>query len=462
MSPRLCGSRLPFPIGFKPQSKFNSTVSYPFQQIPARGQSGDIIRESQLSTVHPPTPTKMTRRIAVLLFTFAFAWSGVAALYSQVPAPLVGCQILPTKINRGEQATFRIFADQLPPLTAYSLTLSFDPLRALGFEDQDGLRDGFNLMPGPAFFAESITHNLVNKDTGVITLAASQSISSSLTGAFDTLATISIQAESDTDTIVTFRFTQSTLNDHNGVLLSRNVAYAEQNCEIKIGDSGSPLPQPTATINTLSPLISPTPTPFGHTSVAPTPTSTPTATLTFTPGPTSPLPSPTNTDTPTFTPTPLVTETPTDTPIPTETPTETPTATQVVITTPDNQASDTQPPTEIPTETPVPTETPTETPTIAELPTETPTDTPEPTLTPTATPIPEPPAATPTPIRQPTPTAIAQTERKIDATIQIALQSEAPPAPRRPQPYRLLAVIALFGAFTLALAFWQLGRREDR
>ena len=148
----------------------------------------------------------MTRRIPVLFFIFAFALSGIAALYSQVPAPRVGCQIKPTKINRGESATFTIFADQLPPLTAYSLTLSFDPLRALGFQDQDGIRDGFNLKPGPAFFPESITDNLVNKETGVITLAASQSISSSLTGSFDTLATIGIQAESDTDTIVSFRF----------------------------------------------------------------------------------------------------------------------------------------------------------------------------------------------------------------------------------------------------------------
>ena len=400
----------------------------------------------------------MTRRIAVLIFTFAFAWSGLAALYSQVPAPRVGCQITPNKITRGTGATFKIFADQLPPLTAYSLTLSFTPLRTLGFTDQnDDALDGFSLKPGPAFFPESITNNLVDKETGVITLAASQSISSSLTGALETLGTIEIVAESDTDTIVIFNFTQTSLTDHNGILLGTN-AYAVENCFVEIGDSGSPTPIPTATLNTLSPLISPTPTPVGFISLDPTPTSTPTETPTPSPGPTSPLPTPTDTETPIFTPTPVFTETPTDTPTPTETPTETPTATDIVITTPDNQAGDAQ----APTETPLPVETPTETPTIAELPTETPTDTPEPAPSPTATPLPEPPTATPAPVRLATPTAIAQTERQIDTTIQVARQSEAPPATRRPQPYRLLAVVALFGAFTLALAFWQLGRREDR
>lgn len=406
----------------------------------------------------------MTHRIAVLIFTFAFAWSGLAALYSQPPAPRVGCQITPNKIIRGTGATFKIFADQLPPLTAYSLTLSFAPLRTLGFTDQnDDVLDGFSLKPGPAFSPESITNNLVDKETGVITLAASQSISSTLTGAFDTLGTIEIVAESDTDTIVTFLFTQTSLTDHNGVLLGTN-AYAVENCFVEIGDSGSPTPIPTATLNTLLPLISPTLTPVGFISLDPTPTPTPTETPTPTPGPTSPLPTPTDTETPIFTPTPVFTETPTDTPTPTETPTETPTATDIVFSTPVNQAAEAQPPTETPlpveTETPIPVELPTDTPTITDTPTEVPTDTPEPE--PTPTPLPEPPTATPTPVRLATPTTIAQTDRQIDTTIQVARQSEAPPAIRRPQPYRLLAVVALFGAFTLALAFWQLGRREDR
>ena len=404
----------------------------------------------------------------MLIFTFVFVWSSLAALYSQTPAPRVGCKIEPTKINRGGIATFTIFADQLPPLTAYSLTLSFEPLRTLGFEDQDIVKEGFNLLPGPGFPAESITSNLVNKETGVITLAASQSISSSLTGSFDILATTRIQAESDTDTIVSFRFTQTTLNDHRGVLLSRNVAYAEQNCFVEIGDSGSPTPIPTATVNTLSPLVSPTLTPIGFVSIPPTPTPTPTVTSTATPGPTSPLPTPPNTSTPTFTPTPIPTGTPTETPTATETPTEIPTPTQIVFSTPVDQAAQAQLPTETPlpveTVTPPPAELPTDTPTLTDTPTatptETPTDTPEPE--PTATPLPQPPTATPTPTRLATPTAVAQTERQIDATVQVAFQSEAPSTVRRPQPYRLLAAVALFGAFTLALAFWQLGRRRDR
>ena len=409
----------------------------------------------------------MTRRIALLIFTFAFAWSGLAALYSQTPAPRIGCQIKPAKITTGEQATLTLFADQLPPLTAYSLTLSFDYPRALDFADQDLAAEGDNLTPGPAFPLESITRNIITTqaDSGTLELAASQAISAPLTGAFDTLATISGFGVSDT--IVSFRFVQTTLNDQTGAVLGTN-AYAVENCFVEIGNSGSPTPIPTATVNTLSPLISPTPTPIGFTSVPPTPTSTPTETPTFTPGPTSPLPTPEDTSTPTFTPTPVFTDTPTDTPTPTETPTETPTPTEIVFSTPVNPAAQDQPPTETPTpvetDTPTPVEEPSETPTITETPTETPTDTPEaqPTPTPTPAPLPEPPTATPTPIRLATPTPVPQTDRQIDATIQVTFQSEAPSALRRPQPYRLLALVALFSAFTLALAFWQLGHREDR
>ncbi len=467
MSPHQCEFGLPHAIRRKRLSKLNSTLSTPFQQIPARDQSGDIIQASpypqSVSTVCSTCYTKMTRRIAVLIFTFAFAWSGLAALYSQVPAPRVGCRIEPAKITTGEQATFTIFADQLPPLTAYSLTLSFDNPRALDFEDQDLSTEVDNFAPGPLFPVESITRNIIriDADRGTMELAASQTTAAPLTGASDTLATI--RGFGVADTIVSFRFVQTTLNDQTGAVLSTN-AYAVENCFVEIGNSGSPTPIPTATINTLSPLISPTPTPIGYTSVPPTPTFTPTETLTFTPAPTSPLPTPENTATPTYTWTPVPTDTPTDTPTVTETPTETPTPTEIVFSTPVNQAGEAQLPTETPlpveTETPVPVELPTDTPTSTDTPTEVPTDTPE--AEPTPTPLPEPPTATPTPIRLATPTAIAQTDRQIDTTIQVARQSEAPSAIRRPQPYRLLAVVSLFGAFTLALAFWQLSRRENQ
>lgn len=409
----------------------------------------------------------MTRRISVLIFTFAFAWSGLAALYSQVPAPRIGCQITPTQINRGEIATLTIFADQLPPLTAYSLTLGFDYPRALDFEDQDLAAEGKNLTPGPAFPIESITRNIINinADSGTIELAASQTISAPLTGAFDTLATI--RGFGVDDTTVSFRFIQTTLKDQNGVLLLRNIAYAEQNCEVRIGDSNSPLPQPTSTIDTLLPLISPTPFPPGYTSVPPTITPTPTETSTFTPGPTSPLPTPENTSTPTFTPTPVFTDTPTDTPTITETPTETPTPTQIVISTPDSQAGDA----ESPIETPLPEPTNTETPTVAlpDLPAESatstppPTDTPMPTETPTDihTATPEPSTATPRPIVRPTRIPIEQANRTLGESVEVISQAEAPNRDAQLQPYRLFAVVTLFGGLTLLLAFWQLRRKGD-
>jgi len=212
----------------------------------------------------------MTRRIAVLIFTFAFAWSGLAALYGQVPAPRIGCRIEQPKITTGEQATLTIFADQLPPLTAYNLTITFNDPFALNIQDQDVEREGTNLLPSQAFDAESITQNLVDQPGGKIQLAASQTTASSLSGHFDTLATTTIAGVSDT--IVAFHITQATLNDQNGALMQPS-AYALQDCFVEIGDSGSPTPIPTATVNTLSPLISPTPTPVGHTSVPPTPES---------------------------------------------------------------------------------------------------------------------------------------------------------------------------------------------
>ena len=451
---------------FCQKSKFDFTVSNPIRQIPARGQSSDIIRESHCPPcAHPPTP-KMTRRIALLLFTFAFAWSSLAALYSQTPAPRVGCRIEPVKISTGEQATFTLFADQLPPLTAYSLTLSFNNPRALGFQDQDLTLEGSNLKPGPAFPAGSITRNNINIETdkGTIELAASQPVSSSLTGRFDTLATIGISGV--TETIVSFRFIQTSLHNQNGLLLGTN-AYAVEECFVEIGNSGSPTPPPTATLNTLSPLVSPTPFPPGHTSVAPTPTSTATPTPTFTPGPTSPLPTPENTATPTFTPSPVFTPTSTDTPLPTETPTETPTPTQIVFSTPVNQPGEIQAPIEtpilVPTDTETPTPAPPELPTETETPVPLPTDTPVSADTPTDVPLStqEPPTATSTPIVRPTPTPIAQANRALDETTEVISQAEPPNRESQPQPYRLFAVVALFGGLTLLLAFWQLRRRGD-
>jgi len=224
----------------------------------------------------------MHTRLIGFLYALAVAVSllaiGVAALYSQTPAPRVGCRIEPAKITTGTEAIFTIFADQLPPLRAYTLTLSFDQPFALDFQDQDAERDGNNLAPGQAFAAESITQNVINQTGGEIQLAASQPVSSSLSGHFDTLATTKVSGVSDT--IVTFHITQAILNDHNGILMPRS-AYAVEDCFVEIGNSGSPTPTHTAT-PTLTPspdsaflpiIIKQQPMP---TSLLPAPTYTPT------------------------------------------------------------------------------------------------------------------------------------------------------------------------------------------
>ena len=410
----------------------------------------------------------MPRRLFTLLIALALTWTALIALYgqTQTPAPRVGCQITPNKISTGDQALFTLFVDQTPPLTAYTLTLSYGPVPfAMPFADQDPGLEGFNLTPGGAFPADAISHNVVDTVKGEIQLAVSTPISSSITGKFDILATGIIQGVSSI--VGTFRFTEVILRDHNGVVINRG-SFATEECFVEIGNSGSPTPVATATYF-LSPLLSATPTTIGHTSVAPTvtPTSTP-----GTPSPlsTSVLPTPTytpnntaNTATPTFTPLPTATPTYTNTPEPTPTDTETPTPTVVAITNPASQ-SPLETPTplmqEIPTESPVPTPTETETPTETATETPVPTDTPTvEAVPPTETPIPVP---TDTPTREPTatPTSPAQIDRALGETVEVIAQSTPSSRPTQ-QPYRLLAVASLFGGLALLLAFWQLRRRHN-
>jgi len=410
------------------------------------------------------------RRIALLLITFALTWTGLAALYGQTPAPRVGCQVQPAQISTGGSANFTLFVDQLPPLTAYTLTLSYDP-RAVQFQDQNQTLEGINLTPGTVFPAQSITRNVVDPVTGEIQITVSQPVSSSIAGNFDVLATGSILGVDQS--VVPFRFTATVLYDHNALVLDR-ATYGVEECFVEIGNSGSPTPAATATYY-LSPLLTATPLPPGFTSVPPTVTPTPTETPTVTPGPTSPLPTPAVTATPTFTPLPTATPTETDTPEPTATATPTPTPTVVVISTPDAETGDGQSPLPTPTAnaeetpavspSPTPTETetplPTATPTATETPPEPPTGTPTPTPLPseTSTPTPAPPTATA--IRPPTPTTVAQVDRPVIESVEVIPQSDAPAPTGRRLPYRLLAVAALFAGLTLLLAFWQL-RRQGR
>jgi len=86
---------------------------------------------------------------------------------------------------------------------------------------------------------------------------------------------------------------------------------------------------------------------------------------------------------------------------------------------------------------------------------------PEPTATGTATPTPEPATATATAIRPPTPTVVAQINRNVTEAIETVTQTDAPPGAERQQPYRLLAIAALFGAFTLLFIFWLLRSRGN-
>jgi hypothetical protein len=407
----------------------------------------------------------MQRRIVTLVIAFALSWIGLAALYSQTPpAPRVGCKVDQQQISTGGSTQFVIFADQLPPLTAFNLTLTYD-FNALQFQDQDlSTIDVINLKPGDAFPATAFSQNNVNSVNGQIQIAVSPPVSSTITGDYDKLAEGTILGINQA--VAPFRFTQAVLYDHNGLLMN-TTTYAVEECFVQVGNSGAPTPTSTATYF-LSPLLTATPLPTGHTSVAPTPTTTPTLTETPTtaPSPVSPLDTPTFTPFPTATPFPTLTPTDTDTPIPTETPTETPTATTIIFSTPQNQSSENLSPLETPvptdTEIPVLAEIPTDTPTLTDTPIASPTDTPELDPLPTATevPIQETPTATATPIRPPTPTVVAQINRQIVESVEPIEQAAAIGPPRRQQPYRLLAVAALFGTLTLALAFWQLHRRE--
>ncbi|MBX3052976.1 MAG: hypothetical protein KF753_15950 [Caldilineaceae bacterium] len=405
----------------------------------------------------------MQRRIVVLLVTFAFAWSGLAALYSQVPAPRIGCRIQPEKITTGGTATFEIFADQLPPLTAYTLTITYDDPFSVDFQDQISGGE-INLLPSTLFAPDAVTVNVVDRAKGEIQIAASQPISSAMTGQYDVLASGKISGGSSA--LISFHFVAAALRDHNSLLIP-DTSYARQECFVEIGDSLSPTPTRTATSANFSALVSPTPLPPGFTSVPPTITPTPTDSPTPTPGPTSPLPTPEVAATPTFTPIPTFTPVDTDTPVPTETPTETPTATHIDIETPTLQAQDVQSPletptadgaeasviedaTQTPTDTPLPTATNTPTPEPI-----TPTETPTPSQTPTQTP--EPPTATP--IVRPTATPVLQANRALSDTVQVVAQTSGPVRISQTQPYRLLGIAALFSGFALLLAFWQLRRK---
>lgn len=399
----------------------------------------------------------MSRRITVLLLLFVLTWAGLAALYGQTPAPRVGCQVVSNKIFTGGNTDFTIFADQLPPLTAYTLTLFYSPL-LVQFSDQNLGLDDINLAPGPAFPEGAITHNVVDPILGQIQLAVSMPVLSSIVGNRDVLAIGSLSGIGSG--VARFDFNNTYLLDHNGAVLNTS-AYARENCWVEVGDSGTPTPEPTATYY-LSPLLTATPTPPGFTSIAPTVTPTPTQTPTSTPGPTSPLPTPGSTATPTWTPFPTATPTDTNTPEPTPTDTDTPTPTVVIVTTPGSGEQIGQSPLETPTpvveetptDTPVPTPTPSETPTETPLPTDTPIVEVAPTDTPTAT-------DTPIPTLEPTPTPTppTQTARRLGDKIEVVAQA-TPPAQVAPlPPYRLLAVTAIFGGLALLLAFWQLHQR---
>ncbi|HRJ44831.1 MAG TPA: hypothetical protein PL105_23240, partial [Caldilineaceae bacterium] len=397
----------------------------------------------------------MSRRISALLVTLIFTWSGLAALYSQTPAPRIGCRVADRQIATSGSTRFEIFADQLPPLTAFTITLTYQSNTIQFFDDPNLPLEGINLTPGDVFPANSFSQNLVDTVNGQIRIAVSPPVSSTIKGDFDILAFGYLSGNNRA--VAHFQFTDPILYDHNAALLNR-AFYAVEGCYVQVGDSGTPVPSSTPTYY-LSPLLTSTSTPPGFISIDPTPTSTPTQTPTFTPTVNSPLATPTDTNTPFFTPTPEATFTPvdTDTPIPSETPTEVPTETSIVVTTPDNQASADQSPLETPTETPFPIDTPTDTPAPTETPSETPTETPLPAPTPTATETftPEPPTATATPIRQPTPTVMAQVDRKISGVVEVINQPAAQGNFERQQPYLLLAVTALFGGLVLLLAFWQ-------
>lgn len=408
----------------------------------------------------------MPRRVAILFAILVLTWAGLTALYGQTPAPRVGCRVADRKIFIGGSTQFAIFADQLPPLTAYTLTLFYSPL-FVQFSDQDLNLAEINLLPGSASPAAAITRNVVNPILGQIQLAATSPITSYMTGSNDLVATGIIQGVGLG--IARFEFSNTNLLNHNGAPINTG-AYARENCWVEVGDSGTPTPQATATY-LLAPLLTATPTPPDFTLTPRTPTSTPTISPLPTPSPLqtptlTPLPTAANTAIPTSTPLPTLTPTDTATPLPTPTDTETPTPTVVIITVPGSGEQGGQSPLETPipfveetpTETPVPT--PSETPTETFPPTETPTvEVVPPTETPTPTSTPSPTGLPPPPTPTPSATSIPQAERALGETVQVMGQSTPPTQIAQRQPYAFLAAAALFGGLALLLAFWQLRQR---
>ncbi len=85
------------------------------------------------------------------------------------------------KIFTGGSTNFTIFVDQMPPLTAYTLTLFYSPL-FVEFRDQNQDSIETNLAPGSAFPANAISRNIVDPARSEIQLAVSVPVSSSITG----------------------------------------------------------------------------------------------------------------------------------------------------------------------------------------------------------------------------------------------------------------------------------------
>ena len=202
----------------------------------------------------------MQRRILILLAAFALTWAGLAALYGETPRPpRIGCKLEQRQVPTGSSTEFVIFADQLPPLTTFTLTLTYEP-NALSFSDGDPESDGYNLRAGTAFTQSVMAVNQIDNPTrGQIRLAVTQPVSSTMDGDMDTLAAGTILALNQT--VAPFRFTETVLYDHNSRLINR-AAYGVEECFVEIGNSGSPTPTATPT-TLLSPLLTPTPVPPG-------------------------------------------------------------------------------------------------------------------------------------------------------------------------------------------------------
>lgn len=422
----------------------------------------------------------MARRFLLLTFAFCLAVVGVGILAAQEtqPEPLLRCAIASPVIDRGASVDFSVQVEGFTSLAAYTLTLRYDHT-VVGFLDSTPDQEGVNLNAGDLFPPEALTTNLVDPVAGTIQIAVSTPVSQTREGGTGSL--VQGKLTGNQAGLSVFTFSETTLRDGQGNAIDPATIRLE-GCFVDVGPSGLPTPTltPTRVVSVLaSPpteSVLPTSTPTETASPVPTATSPPaTATSTFTPTPTftpiptdTPTPTETWTATPTDTPTVVVISTPTppqeepgpssDSPL--ETPTDTPTATGEQVA-------------ETPTSTPSPTPTETETPTPTETPTatESPTSTLTPTATETETPTPSPlpttdtPTVTPSPagaepsseVSAATPTPVPATQGRGPAPIEVVAQPEPPPAVTL-APYRLLALVALFGAFVLLLAAWQIAR----